>query len=82
MSSLYEELMNTIGEWNIPMEGGLSRTTPLISSGRLDSLALFRLMVWIEQKIGRPVDATAIDIATEWDTVDCVVAFIERETGT
>jgi len=80
VASLHEQLMTTIAEWNIPLEGGLSRTTPLISSGRLDSLALFRLMVWIEQKIGRPIDATAMDIAAEWDTVDLVVAFVARET--
>ncbi len=76
---LHDELIRAIGEWNPGLDGTVQRDTPLITSARLDSLGLFQLLVWIEQKIDRPVDATSIDMAAEWDTVDAVVAFVERE---
>lgn len=59
--------------------GPVERNTPLITSARLDSAQLLQLLVWIEEKTGRPIDATAIDLAAEWDTVDAIVAFVERE---
>jgi acyl carrier protein len=42
-------------------------------------MGLFQLLVWIEQKTGRAIDATAIDMVAQWDTVNAVVAFVERE---
>ena len=50
---------------------------PLISSGTLDSLGLFRLALWVEKEVGCPVDPGAVDIATEWDSIASVVAFVE-----
>ena len=71
--------MTSIADWGQGSDGTVRRDTALITSARLDSLHLFNLLVWIEEKVGRPIDATAIDIAEEWDTVDQIVAFIERE---
>lgn len=76
---LRDELIGKIGEWNPSLAGTIRPDTPLITSARLDSMGLFQLLVWIEQTIARPVDATAIDMAAEWDTVDTVVAWVERE---
>jgi acyl carrier protein len=49
---------------------------PLIESGRLDSLALFNLVLWIEERIGMPIDPTAFDVAQEWACVRDIVAFV------
>lgn len=79
MASLQDELLAAFPVWNANLAGQIRRDTPLLTSGLLDSLALFQLLVWIEQQIGRPLDATAIDMPATWDTVDMVVAFVERE---
>lgn len=76
---LHDELIRAIGTWNSSLDGSVARDTPLLSSGRLDSTGLFQLLLWIEEKVGRPVDATVIDMAGEWDSVDAVVAWVERE---
>jgi acyl carrier protein len=53
----------------------------LICSGRLDSLALFNLTIWVEQESGRPFDVTTLDLAREWDTLSGIVAFVEELRG-
>jgi len=52
--------------------------TSLIASGILDSLALFRLVVWIEEKIGRNVDPTSMDLVRECDSVRRILDFVRR----
>jgi len=79
--SPHDELIAAFGVWNANLAGQIRRDTPLLTSGMLDSLALFQLLVWMEQKVGRPIDATAIDMPATWDTVDMIVAFVERERG-
>jgi acyl carrier protein len=74
--ALRHELHSTIAEWD--ENGAVADDTPLISSGRLDSFNLLRLVLWVEEKIGQPVDATQIDLAAEWDTVEQIVAFVAR----
>ena len=76
VDALRHELHSTIAEWD--ENGGVADDTPLISSGRLDSFNLLRLVLWVEEKIGQPVDATRIDLAAEWDTVEQIVAFVAR----
>lgn len=76
---MHEELIAEIEDWRPALEGLVHRQTPLISSGNLDSLGLMRLLVWIENKVGRAVRVTEVDLIREWDTVDAVVVFIERE---
>jgi acyl carrier protein len=77
--TLHDELMAAFVTWSPALSDGLARDTPLLTSGRLDSLALFRLLLWIEKRIGRPIDVTAIDMPAQWDTVDMIVAFVERK---
>lgn len=76
---LRDELIAAISEWDQQTSELVRTDTPLITSARLDSLNLVRLLLWIEKKVGRQLDATTIDLAAEWDTVDAIVAFIERE---
>lgn len=75
----HEELISALAGWNPALADTVARDTPLLTSGRVDSIALFRLVLWIEDKVGRPVDVTAIDMPAEWDTVDAIIAFIVRE---
>ena len=75
------ELIAAIEDWDQGVGGTVEPDTRLITSNRLDSLQLVKLMLWIEEKSGRPVDATIVDIASEWDTVDAIVAFVERARG-
>jgi acyl carrier protein len=75
---MHDELIAAIGEWNPALHGEIDRQTSLIASARLDSLSLMRLLMWVEQKVGQPVDVTGIEIARDWDTVDAVIGFIER----
>jgi acyl carrier protein len=79
VNALRDELIAAISEWDQRTPEGVWADTPLITSARLDSLNLLRLLLWIEQKVERKVDATAIDLAAEWDTVDAIVAFVEQE---
>lgn len=79
MSSTHDELIRAISSWSVAAGDGLRRDTSLIASGRLDSTVLFQLLFWIEERIGRPIDVTAVDMRAEWDTVDAIVAYVERE---
>ena len=76
--ALRHELHSAIAEWDQSGSGRVADDTPLISSGRLDSFNLLRLVLWVEDEIGQPGDATRIDLAVEWDTVEQIVAFVAR----
>jgi acyl carrier protein len=62
---------------DLPATVGLTDETPLISSGLLDSLALFHLVEWIEREAGAPVDAGSFDFVRKWDTVPGILDFVE-----
>jgi acyl carrier protein len=78
---IHDELISAITEWNPNLAEPVQRDTPLITSARLDSMGLFQVLLWVETKLGHPLDATAIDMAVEFETVDAIVAFVERERG-
>ena len=42
-------------------------------------LSLWAVGFWIEGRIGRPIDVTSIDMPAQWNTVDMIVAYVERE---
>ncbi len=50
----------------------------LIGSGRIDSLAFFQLILWIESEIGSHIDVSKVDVRNELDTLDKIVAFVEK----
>jgi len=78
-TSMHNELIAEIESWKPALQGQIDRTTPLISSGNLDSLGLLRLLVWIEEKLTRSIAVTEIDVVRVWDTVDLIVTFVERD---
>lgn len=77
--SLHDELITAFATWSPNLSQGVARDTPLLTSGRLDSVALFQLLLWIEGRVGRPIDVTTIDMPARWNTVDMIVAFVEQE---
>jgi len=77
--SLQEDLLAQIKRWDVDLGGELNADTPLIGSGLFDSLALVNLVAWIEQQLGARVDITDLDLEKEWDTVNDILQFIERQ---
>ena len=62
-------------------QASLDAGSPLITSGLIDSVTLFSLALWIEEAVGRPVDLTRIALPADWDSVELILAFIERQEG-
>jgi len=74
---LRDELRTLIRTWN-PALTNLGDGTSLIASGLIDSLALFNLILWIETKSGRTIDAASIDAAREWDSIAAILRYLDR----
>ena len=75
--SLREDLLGTIAAWHLPV--AVTDDTPLIRSGLLDSLALFNLVLWVEEKTGHPLDPTRVDFRNELNTVTSILEFVARQ---
>ena len=73
-----ENLIALIESWDVVLPPNWNGDTSLLRSGVLDSLALYRLILWIEEQVGRPVDPTSIDLTSELDTVNDVLRFVEK----
>lgn len=59
---------------------GIDLTTPLVSSGIIDSFALVELLTFIEDQTGvrfNPADATVENI----DTIELILKLVERSRG-
>jgi acyl carrier protein len=76
VDSLRDDLLTFLIDQGIDL-GDAEDTEPLIESGRLDSLALFNLVLWIEERTDAPIDPTAFDLAQEWASVRDIVAFVK-----
>lgn len=76
--SVRDRLLAFIRDLQLPLDGEVGDETQLIDSGRLDSLALVELALWVEGEVGKPLDPAAFDLRMEWQTVSSVVRFIER----
>lgn len=76
--SLRDDLAHAIEASGATLPADLGDDTPLISSGILDSTALFELALWVEDHVSPGLDLTAFDLAEEWDTIARLLAFIER----
>ena len=72
------ELIALLSETVPDIDDTLGANEPLVSSGRVNSLALFRLALWIEEQTSQPIDFTRIDIGEAWDTTDRILDFLER----
>jgi len=76
---LRDDLLRVIASSNPPAP--VADDTPLLRTGVLDSLALFKVMMWIEEQTGRPLDPTRLDFATELDTVTHILHLVDRLRG-
>ncbi len=75
---LRDRLKMEMQGWSPELQGDVRNNTPLISSGILDSVALFNLVLWIEDQTGCPIDPMTVEVVDEWDTIDSIAAFVER----
>lgn len=76
--TLRRELIALLPNWGARIDGDQVDKTSLIASGRIDSVGLFELLLWIEEKTGAAIDPGAVDWRREWDTVPGILAYIER----
>ena len=79
--SPHDELIAAFATWSPALVADVARDTPLLTSGRLDSTAVFQLLLWIEERAGHSIDVTTIDMLSQWNTVNDIIAFVERERG-
>ncbi|HTO53180.1 MAG TPA: GNAT family N-acetyltransferase [Myxococcota bacterium] len=74
---LHAELVAFLRASEIDLPDDFDDDTPLLSSGQLDSLTLFNLVLWIEEKSGREIDPTQVDVVGSWDSVRRILAFLQ-----
>jgi acyl carrier protein/GNAT superfamily N-acetyltransferase len=72
------ELQRALESWGVDPADLADEHNSLIGAGLLDSLALFNLSVWLEERIGRPIDPAKLDVLTQWDSIASILHFIER----
>jgi acyl carrier protein len=75
---LRDQLIDLIKDSDMELGGELKDDTSLIKSGRIDSMALFNLALWIEGYIDSRLDLTTIDVSKEWDTISDILNFLEK----
>jgi acyl carrier protein len=76
--SLHDRLLRFLEELDLELDDKLKEDTPLIKSGILDSLSLFKLAAWVEQEVGSQVDLREFNLIEEWDTIADILNFVER----
>jgi acyl carrier protein len=76
--SLHDKLIAVLEASNVDLDGELKDETSLIESGKLDSLGLFNLALFIERETDGKVDITAFDLAKEWNTITDILNFIAK----
>jgi acyl carrier protein len=72
------ELLGALEQAGVDLPPDFDDRTPLISSGLLDSTALFELALWVEDHVAPGLDLAAFDVNEEWDTVEGLLEFIEH----
>ena len=77
--SPHDDLIAAFATWSPALTQDVARDTPLLTTGRLDSMAVFQLLLWIETRIGHSLDVTTIDMPAQWNTVNDIIAFVEKE---
>ena len=79
--SLREKLVNLLDEGKVDPDLNITDDTPLISSGQIDSMALFNLALWIEEEMNSKLDITTLDPLKEWDTIEDILNFVMKKRG-
>lgn len=69
-----EDLLRTIDAWHLPV--AVTDDTPLVQSGLLDSVALFNLVLWVEEQTGQPLDPTQVSFRDDFDSVASILRFV------
>lgn len=78
---LRDRLIEVLKASNLGLDGDLGDDTSLIKSGKIDSLGLFNLAVFIEKEVGCRVDVGAYELADEWNTIPDILHFIAKLTA-
>lgn len=79
--SVRDRLNTFIQQKNLNNLRDLRPDQSLIESGRIDSLALFQLVLWIERETGSHIDLSNVDVRNELDTLDHIVGYVEKHGG-
>jgi acyl carrier protein len=80
-AALLRDLRGLITRSTPSLTGILGDNALLISSGVLESATLVDVALWVEDHVGTEIDLGAFDLATEWDSLNAIVDFVERRTG-
>jgi acyl carrier protein len=72
---LRDELLSFLADQGVELPAE-DDAAPLLELGLLDSLALFNLALWMEERTGAPLDPTTFDVAQEWGSVRAILAFV------
>ena len=81
MTSLREELVAELSQWGARDAGPVLDDTSLIVSGLIDSVGLFQMLLWIEEKVGSSIDPAQVDWRRDWDSVGAILLYIEQRRG-
>ena len=81
MTSLREELLAELPRWGLKHVTDVRDDTSLIVSGLIDSVGLFEMLLWIEEKTGTMIDPAMVDWRQEWDSVSAILHYIEQGRG-
>ena len=73
--SLRDELRRLLLEQGVDLSDA-DESEDLFESGRLHSLALFHLALWVEEKTGEPIDLAHFDLRREWASERSILAFV------
>lgn len=76
MTDTRRELLSLLERWGVKLPEDFDDDTPLISSGAIDSLTLFNLLLWIEEKTGHAVDPSSVDLSASWDSVRLILNYM------
>lgn len=57
----------------------ITSDTPIFETGLFDSLALVRLVLWIEEQSGAPVKPGKVDLRSEFATPAHIVRYVVRQ---
>jgi acyl carrier protein len=77
---LRDELLCFLADQGVELPAE-SDAAPLFELGLLDSLTLFNLVIWIEERTGAAIDPTAFDLAQEWRSIRDILAFVSARGG-
>jgi acyl carrier protein len=80
-SALRRDLRALIVKSRPEVDGDLDDDTPLITSGLVESTTLLEVALWIEDHIGREIDLSAFNLATEWDSMRTILDFVDRHAA-